>query len=87
MENKKNDPHVTQMHDEQPAAVEDSAPTENEPVQEEEHAQGNYIFALKVLVVLAAIILILVILKLTGVRFSIKDLIPGWIGRFPLDLL
>ena len=40
---------------------------------DEEHAHGNYRFALKVLIILAAIILVIVILKATGVPIAIKD--------------
>lgn len=40
---------------------------------DEEHAHGNYMFAVKVLAILAAIILIIVILKASGVPIAIKD--------------
>ena len=40
---------------------------------DEEHAHGTYMFALKVLAILAVIILIIVILKATGVPIAIKD--------------
>lgn len=40
---------------------------------DEEHAHGNYMFALKILLILAAIILIIVILKATGVPVAVRD--------------
>ena len=87
MEKKMPDPSIVEPKSEPPVTPEDSAPVENDSEPEEEHAQGNYFFAVKVLAVLAAIILILVILKVTGIRFSIKELLPGFIGSTFLEFL
>ena len=53
---------------------------------DEEHTQTNYRYAFKVLLVLLGIILLIVILKVTGVRFAIKDLFAGWVS-FPVPHL
>lgn len=45
------------------------------PEHEDEHLHGNPRFALKVLLILIAIILVIVILKATGVPFAVKDLL------------
>ena len=40
---------------------------------EEEHKGGNYMFALKVLAILAAVILVIVILQASGVPVAVRD--------------
>ena len=40
---------------------------------DEEHKGGNYMFALKVLAILVAIILVIVILQASGVPIAIRD--------------
>ena len=40
---------------------------------DEEHKGGNYMFALKVLAILVAIILVIVILQASGVPVAIRD--------------
>lgn len=50
--------------------------TENTPPPtsgEDERGRGSYIFALKVLGILAAIIAVIVILKMAGVPFAVRD--------------
>ena len=44
---------------------------------EEENPHGNYLFALKVLGILIAIIIVIVILKASGVPIAIKDWLFG----------
>ena len=48
-----------------------------------EHQHGNPQFALKVLLILIAIILVIVILKATGVPFAVKD----WLSHFTRDMI
>ncbi len=58
----------------QPEVLENTE-TENPPVSdgEEERGHANYRFAFKVIAVLLAIILIIVILKASGVPVAIRD--------------
>ena len=57
--------------------TEEEVKAEQTPAHEEEHGHGNYIFALKVLAVLIGIIIVIVILKASGVPIAIKD----WISK------
>ena len=57
--------------------TEKETPAFQTPAPEEEHSHGNYIFALKVLAVLVGIIIVIVILKASGVPIAIKD----WISK------
>lgn len=43
---------------------------------DEHHSHGNYIFALKVLAILVAIICVILILQALGVPFALKDWLP-----------
>lgn len=75
MENNKheseNTKYTSKKTETTPAAEQDTSHTTNHP--DEEHAHGNYMFAFKVLCILLAIILIIVILKASGVPIAIKD--------------
>lgn len=51
------------------------------PLWKKKH--GNPQFALKVLLILIAIILVIVILKATGVPFAVKD----WLSHFTGDMI
>lgn len=68
MEKKKPQNAVEQPVDTSPEKA--AAP---KPHEDEEHKGGNYMFALKVLVLLVAIILVIVILQASGVPVAIRD--------------
>ena len=89
MEKKPYDPSAAEPQEELHAAPAESAP-EIEPVlpdetsehaDEEQHSHGNYMFALKVLAVLLAIIVIIIILKASGVPIAIKEFLPDFFSH------
>lgn len=49
---------------------------------DEEHLHSNYMFALKIVAVLLAIIIVIIILKASGVPIAIKD----WLTEFTVSL-
>lgn len=57
----------------QPPVPEQAKPEPSAAHAEEEHRGGNYMFALKVLAILAAIILVIVILQASGVPVAVRD--------------
>lgn len=64
--------------EQEPKTVQPPVPEQAEPKPaaaraEEEHKGGNYMFALKVLAILAAIILVIVILQASGVSVAVRD--------------
>lgn len=78
MEKNKYENEVRKDPSETPEAA--TAGKQEAPVAEhhdEEHAHGNYMFALKVLCILLAIIAVIVILKASGVPIAIKD----WLAK------
>lgn len=81
MEKKQSDLISAEEQEEKRPTHAENAPTANSAPTEEEHTHGNYLFALKVLAVLAAIILIIIILKASGVPIAIKDWLAGFISH------
>ena len=64
--------------EQEPKTVQQPVPERAEPRSdavhaEEEHKGGNYMFALKVLAILAAVILVIVILQASGVPVAVRD--------------
>ena len=74
MENKKPDSAALDTAEEQNETALENTPETAAEHPDEEHVQSNYHYAVKVLLVLLGIILLIVILKVSGVRFAIKDL-------------
>ena len=91
MENKKPDPTALHTEEELREPALENTPETAADHPDEEHTQSNYRYAVKVLLVLLGIILLIAILKISGVRFSLKELLPGCIAaaetRFGLPLL
>lgn len=84
MEKNKTDPALEQPQEEQHVTPAAADTTETAPTPaDEEHTHGNYLFAVKVLAVLAGIILLLIILKASGVPIAIKDWFSDCISYIP----
>lgn len=56
-----------------PSAQDKEENTPHKTGHDEEHTHGDYTFAVKVLAILAAIILVIVILQASGVPVAIRD--------------
>ena len=80
MENKKTTPSSEVISEENTPLENIEETAEKTAHPDEEHTQTNYRYAFKVLVILLGIILLIVILKVTGVRFAIKDLFTNCVS-------